>query len=78
MQFLVLQQGVSVRILRKILPLKNEKNQKSASSDIRNVQLHLKELPKEILLTDHDYVATCNDGKHCYTKSENDNTVVSK
>ena len=78
MQFLVLQQGISVRILRKTLPLKNEKIQKSASSDVRNVQLYLKELQKEILLTDHDYAATCNDGKHCYTNSENDNTVVSK
>ena len=69
MQFLVLQQGISVRILRKTLPLKNEKIQKSASSDVRNVQLYLKELQKEILLTDHDYAATCNDGKHCYTNS---------
>ena len=51
---------------------KNEKIQKSASSDIRNVQLHLKELPKEISLTDHDYAATCNDWKLCYTNSEND------
>ena len=47
MQFLVLEHGISVRILSKILPLKkNEKNQRSASSDIKNVQLHLKELPK--------------------------------
>ena len=36
----------------------------------------MKELTKEILLTDHDYTATCNDGKHCYTNSENNNTVV--
>ena len=36
----------------------------------------MKELTKEILLTDHDYTATCNDGKHCYTNSENNSTVV--
>ena len=77
MQLLILQQDISVRILRKTLPLKkNKKIQKGASSDIRNKQLHLKELTKEILLTDHDYAATCNDGKHCYTNSENNNTMV--
>ena len=77
MQLLILQQGISVRILRKTLPLKkNKKIQKGASSDIRNKQLHLKELTNEILLTDHDYAVMCNDGKHCYTNSENNNAVV--
>ena len=49
---------------------------KSASSDIRNIQFHLKELTKEILLTNYDYAAIYNDGNHCYTNSENNNTVV--
>ena len=49
---------------------KNEKLQKCASSDC-NMQLHSKGLPKEMLLTDHDYTATCNNQKHCCPNSEN-------